>query len=68
MIFPSEIQRTLRFRIMKREQRERYEQGGLQGTLRFSRGKGELSLRGKLPGATPFFVRDFRAFRGYFPV
>ena len=34
-IFPSEIQRTLRFRNMNREQRERYEQGGLLGTLRF---------------------------------
>ena len=30
----------------------------------FSGGKGELSLRGKSSGDTPFFVRDFRAFRG----
>ena len=50
---------------MNREQREQYEQGGLQGTLRFSRGKGELSLRGKSTADTPFFVRDFRVFRGY---
>ena len=49
---------------MNREQRERYEQGGLQGTLRFSGEKGELSLRGKPTGDTPFFVRGFRAFRG----
>ena len=30
----------------------------------FSGGKGELSLRGKSSADTPFFVRDFRAFRG----
>ena len=58
------LQGTLRLNSMNREQRERYEQGGLQGTLRFSGEKGELSLRGKPTGDTPFFVRGFRVFRG----
>ena len=52
---------------MNREQREQYEQvttdtpfkfHWLLGTLHFSKGR-------KPTGDTPFFVRGFRAFRGY---
>ena len=41
---------------MNHEQHEGYEQGGLQGTPRFSGEKGELSLRGKPTRDTPFFI------------